>query len=180
MGAQSADGSGANDPCRTPPTGLTRQRREEVSPCWDMSQERVFIESVCNQRFNFFLVFFGASIVGAMNARTPTTQQLILGVGICIGTLLAIKLTGTFRRLEAVIRYIRTDPTHPETIISAELAHASRCWHFTRAVHVVIDAPGMFAVYQFWIPVICVLLQIAYLVALANGWHPNGGSQTPP
>ena len=158
------------DPNHAPSTKLTREKREEASPCWDMSQERVFLETVCNQRFNFFLVFFGATIVGAMNSRNPLAQELILGVGVAIGILLGIKLNGTFQRLDLIIDYIRTDPSHPESIITqvVENRKTSR-WRLLRGLNSVVDLPGKFAVYQFWIPLACILIQIAFLVGLVCG-----------
>jgi predicted HTH transcriptional regulator len=36
---------------------ILRHTRDRASPVWDMSQERVFLESLMNQRFNFFVFF---------------------------------------------------------------------------------------------------------------------------
>ena len=47
---------------------LPAAERDEKPPVWDMSQERAFIETLLNQRFNFFLAFFSLVIVGAWGA----------------------------------------------------------------------------------------------------------------
>jgi hypothetical protein len=137
---------------------LNRSEREERSPCWDMSQERVFIETICNQRFNFFLAFFGASLIGASNADEPNKRLLLLLISLCICILLASKINSTYKRLEAVVNYIREDPTHPETIITKRLSGQSKQNPFTFLVTKHEKSFGMFSVYSVWIPTTCLFV----------------------
>ena len=155
---------------------LNRSEREERSPCWDMSQERVFIETICNQRFNFFLAFFGASLVGTSNAKDPTMRFLLLLISLCICTLLASKISSTYKRLEAVVRYIRTDPTHPETIITKKLNEHSTKNRFAKLSAKHDGFFGMFSVYSFWIPIVCLLILVSLLLTSV----PTGTKQAIP
>jgi hypothetical protein len=165
----------------SPSSKLNRSEREERSPCWDMSQERVFIETICNQRFNFFLAFFGASLIGASNAHEPTTRFLLLLFSLCICTLLASKIGWTYKRLEAVVLYIRTDPTHPETIITKKLNEHSTKSRFAKLLAKHDGFFGMFSVYSFWIPIVCLLiLATLLLTSIATGIKqpiPSNGHQ---
>lgn len=142
---------------------MTREFRDRQSPCWDMSQERVFIETICNQRFNFFLAFFGASLIGASNAHLPSTRSMLLVISLCICSLLALKIGLTYKRLELIIDYIRQDKTHPEAIITQELEELKNKTIWTRLSEKIDRDFGMFSVYSFWIPVACLLVLVILL-----------------
>ena len=51
---------------------ISAEIRDSSGPVWDMSQERVFIETLLVQRLNFFLIFTGFVITGALNSKTQT------------------------------------------------------------------------------------------------------------
>lgn len=91
--------------------------RDKKSPVWDMSQERSFIETLLNQRFNFFLVFFSLVIGGGINAKTQLQLQLILTLGSIIVVLLSLVIARTQRKLDLIIDDLKTDPSHPLKII---------------------------------------------------------------
>jgi len=146
------------------PANLSRAERETHSPCWDMSQERVFAETVCNQRFNFFLAFFGVSIVGAMSSKSLVQQIFILLTGLCVNGLLALKVDSTFERLQKVIEYIRDDTKHPETIITERLKKGEETIPLWKSfIREGEKKKGMFLVYQRWIPLTCLCLQVLAL-----------------
>ncbi len=161
-----------------PSSKLNRSQREETSPCWDMSQERVFIETICNQRFNFFLAFFGASLIGASNADEPNKRLLLILISLCICSLLASKINSTYKRLEAVVNYIREDPTHPETIITKRLSGQSKQNPFTFLVTKHEKIFGMFSVYSVWIPTTClfVLAMLLLWSVLVETRQPTPGN----
>ena len=95
----------------------TAAERDKASPVWDMSQERAFIENLLNHRFNFFLVFFSIVLAGAVNAKTQTHLQIILGLGSVICVLFAMVLRRSQEKLDLILNDLFTDESHPYTII---------------------------------------------------------------
>jgi hypothetical protein len=96
---------------------LTAAERDKASPVWDMSQERVFEETLLNQRFNFFLLFFSLVAAGSVNARTQVLFDAILAVGTIVCLLLALVLARTQQKLELILTDLFADDSHPATII---------------------------------------------------------------
>lgn len=97
--------------------GLTAGERDKASPVWDMSQERVYIETLLNQRFNFLLVLFSLVIAGVINSKLQIHLQIILTIGSIIIFSLGSVLRRTQEKLDFIITDIFTDQTHPATII---------------------------------------------------------------
>ena len=100
---------------------LTAAERDRASPVWDMSQERVFEETLLNQRFNFFLLFFSLVVTGSVNAKTQFLFDAILGVGTLVCVLLALVLSRTQQKLELILTDLFTDESHPATIIDRRI-----------------------------------------------------------
>jgi hypothetical protein len=89
-----------------------------VSPRWDISQERAFIEGLLGQRFNFFLVFFSFVIGGALNFKGDALSQagvLSLGTVICFFLMLPIRRAQ--QKLDLIISILLEDSEHPFTVI---------------------------------------------------------------
>ncbi|MCE7956431.1 MAG: hypothetical protein DYH06_00605 [Acidobacteria bacterium ACB2] len=97
--------------------GMKARDRDEKSPVWDMSQERAFIETLLNQRFNFLLVFFSLVLAGAVNAKVQLHFQLILTLGAIVTLLFSLVLARSQQKLDLILADLFTDPTHPATII---------------------------------------------------------------
>ena len=91
------------------PSGVSRQ--------WDMSQERMFIENLLNQRFNFFLIIFSAVIAGAMNAKTLIQFRFVLVIGSVITTLIGITLERSQEKLDIIINELFKEASHPVTVV---------------------------------------------------------------
>ncbi len=51
---------------------------------WDINQERVYLETLLNQRFNFYLVIFALIIGGSASANSPKKSTLILVSGLIL------------------------------------------------------------------------------------------------
>lgn len=114
---------------------LDTEYRDKTSPVWDMSQERVFIEQLLNQRFNFFLVIFSLVIAGAINAKQQIHLQIILIIGLCIEILLASLLARSQEKLDLILKDLFSDPTHPAAIINTR---ANKCGSRRRLVGIYI------------------------------------------
>lgn len=134
-------------------TQISAAERDKLSPVWDMSQERVFMEQLLNQRFNFFLVFFSLMIAGAVNSKKQIHLQLVLTLGAIICTLLAAVLIRTQVKLDLILTDLFSDPSHPAAIINKS---AGNRWSMRRIIGI-------------WIPLLCsAALIIAAFAALTG------------
>ena len=97
---------------------IPASQRDQQSPVWDMSQERVISEQLTSQRFNFFVIFFSLVIAGAINAKQQWQLQSVLTLGSIFCILLARVLRRTQEKFDLVLEDLFTDPTHPATIIN--------------------------------------------------------------
>jgi hypothetical protein len=88
------------------------------SPVWDVSQERAFIETLVNQRFNFFLIFFSLVIAGAVNAKVQQHLNAILIVGSIVCCLLARVLWRVQKKLNLILGELHKSETHPAGVIN--------------------------------------------------------------
>lgn len=91
--------------------------RDSKSPVWDMSQERAFVETLLNQRFNFFLVFFSLVMAGAINAKSAVAFQVVLTLGFVVCFLFALVLRRSQEKLDLILTDLMMDPSHPVTLI---------------------------------------------------------------
>jgi hypothetical protein len=98
---------------------LSAGERDRFSPVWDMSQERAFLETILNQRFNFTLIFFSLVLAGALNARSQIIMQLILSLGAVATALFASVIARAQEKLDIALRDLTTDPTHPVSIVES-------------------------------------------------------------
>ncbi|GJE49974.1 hypothetical protein GOFOIKOB_3015 [Methylobacterium tardum] len=93
----------------------------KLSPHWDLSQERVFIENLLNQRFNFMMVFFSLVIAGAINARSiPFASSGIAALGYWICRLLAKAVARAQEKLDAILFELSKDYMHPVAFTDRE------------------------------------------------------------
>lgn len=96
---------------------LDAATRDKPSPVWDMSQERVFIENLLNQRFNFFLVVFSLVLAGAINSKIQLHLQIVLTLGAVVTTLFAAVIGRSQEKLDLILTDLFSDPSHPAAII---------------------------------------------------------------
>lgn len=113
---------------------IDEKTRDQSSPVWDMSQERAFIETLTNQRFNFFLLVFAFVIAGAINSKAQLFLRVILFLGAIICTLLAIAIYRINRKLGKILENLKLDKTHPVTIIDNEIGGFSVRWITGQAI----------------------------------------------
>jgi hypothetical protein len=100
---------------------------QTVSPRWDISQERAFMETLLGQRFNFLLVFFSLVMAGAVNSReSPFIQASVLSMGAIICFCLMLTINRSQQKLDLIIAIIMEDPHHPVTVINALAKGPSR------------------------------------------------------
>ena len=105
---------------------ISMEERDQKAPVWDMSQERVLIYTLLNQRLQFFLVFFSVVVAGAINASSQARMQIILIFGAVISWLLGIVIVRTQSRLTEVLNILSRDSTHPYTIVTLQTNQKNR------------------------------------------------------
>ena len=99
---------------------ISLEERDQKAPVWDMSQERIFIYTLLNQRIQFLILFFSIVVAGAINATSQERIEIILIFGTMISWLLGIAIVRTQSRLTKILNILAQDPTHPFTIVSLE------------------------------------------------------------
>ena len=82
----------------------------QVQTEWEFSQERVFIENLFCQRFNFFIVIFSLVIAGAVAANTQLKLDVILWLGFVLCTLVGLTLYRNYVALISILRTLRDSP----------------------------------------------------------------------
>ena len=96
---------------------IDQHTRNSSSPVWDMSQERVFMETLLNQRVNFFLVLFSITVAGGINADLGWRLCTILLLGTVLSILLMMALNRNQEKLSLIFAELEKDTSHPVTII---------------------------------------------------------------
>jgi len=99
---------------------ISQQDRDLKAPVWDMSQERVFVFTLVNQRLQFLILFCSIVVAGAINAQSQGRVQFVLILGAIIAWLFSAVIIQTQARLTAVLNIIEQDPTHPYTIVTLQ------------------------------------------------------------
>ena len=102
---------------------LDAKTRDALSPVWDMSQERVFIENLLNQQFSFFLVVFSIVVAGAINSKIQLHLRIVLTLGSVVIGLLSMVLRRTEEKLDLILDDLFSDPSHPAAIINRRARH---------------------------------------------------------
>jgi len=91
-----------------------------------MSQEREFIETILNQRFNYLIVFFSIVIAGAFSTENQFHLQLILTIGAVFSYLFYMTLQRSRVKLDLLLNELKSDEYHPVRIIDDKANTAER------------------------------------------------------
>ena len=103
--------------------------RQSRSPSWDGSQERQFIETVLNQRFNFFVIFVSLIISAAVASRdVPTLQAPVLFFGDVVCFALWATIYRVHRKLDAIMETLKDDENHPVCLVERAVGRGSVRW----------------------------------------------------
>ena len=106
--------------------GISQEERDLKAPVWDMSQERVFVFTLVNQRLQFLILFCSIIVAGAINAESQGHVQFILILGAIISWLFSVVIIRTQVRLTAILNIIEHDSTHPYTIVTLKTKQKHR------------------------------------------------------
>ena len=105
---------------------IKASERDKLSPVWDMSQERMFIENLLCNRFNYFLVFFSITLAGFSGAKNPWIGEAILIFGAIITTMFTNVLHWNQKKLNLILDDLYTDDSHPAKIIDSMAGKSKR------------------------------------------------------
>jgi len=87
--------------------------REEIIKAregWDLNQERIFLENLLQQRFNFFVVAFSLVIASGTAAGSLSELNFVLGVGFIFSALLGFSVYRIFVKVDTVLWLMHQDP----------------------------------------------------------------------
>ena len=101
---------------------------DNVSPRWDISQERAFLENLLNTRFNFLVTFSSVVVAGAINIRgTLIIQALLLTVGAVIAHYVSLVVGRAQEKLDIILEFlIKNHPEHPAAFTNRLASQTSR------------------------------------------------------
>jgi len=99
----------------------TGKDNDKPTPVWDIAQESAFMETLMNQRFNFFLIFVGLILNAAVNSQDDRYFKGILLIGSIIAAMLAVPILRSHRKMDTIFKYLqREDPVHPLSYVDAQ------------------------------------------------------------
>ncbi len=84
---------------------------------WDMSQERAFIETLLNGRFNYILLLFSLITTGMFTVGQYWHLQFVLSIGTAVLFCLTLTVQRAQRKLDLIIDELKSDSAHPVSII---------------------------------------------------------------
>lgn len=101
---------------------------DKISPRWDISQERAFLENLLNQRFTFLVAFSSIVAAGAINIRdTPVMQAVVLTVGAVIVHYLSLVVGRAQEKLDIILEFLMKNfPQHPASFTNRHASKTSR------------------------------------------------------
>jgi len=125
---------------------------------WSIDQERVFLETLMQTRFNFFLVVFGLWMVTVARITPKLPKLLFLGVGIVICFLLWLTIRRICKKVIAALRLLGADAKHPMKQVASA---AGEDW-FSRFIPVTSNQ-----LIGYIIPLLCILLFALWFLYIA-------------
>ena len=130
-----------------------------TSSSWDLSQERVFMENLFCQRFNFFIVIFSLVVAGAAGANTQVKLAAILWIGCALCTLVGLTIYRNYVKLMWILQSLHRIPGHP--VSQSGVAVRELGWRGLFKVNAIIGVV---------IPVLCCLILLvgAFLASTGN------------
>ena len=108
----------------------------EDPPSWDLSQERVHMENLFCQRFNFFIVIFALVIAGASGANTQVKLAALLWIGFVLCVLIALTIYRNYVKLIWILQSLHQIPSHP--VAEAGVAAKNLRWRGLFGVNSII------------------------------------------
>ncbi|HBC3836587.1 hypothetical protein CGI59_13820 [Vibrio parahaemolyticus] len=79
---------------------------------WSLSEERVFMENLLCQRFNFFLVLFGLFLAGGFGANDQQ-KSLIFGIGFFVELMMWLMVYRAHVKHDWIMKYLYEQHEHP-------------------------------------------------------------------
>ncbi len=113
---------------------------------WDFHQERVFMENLFCQRFNFLLVVYSVFLAASAATNSQLHLKIVLTLGCFITFLISITIWRCYVKLDIVFKALHKLPNHPFELIRDETARLG-----------IIGITGVNLIIGLWIPLFCTL-----------------------
>lgn len=95
----------------------------------EWSEERRHIETVLIERFNFFIVFLGVILTGAVTTQSQSARFGMLLIGLCVCLPISWTLWRAQRKFDFAFQQIEDKyPNHPAIISSKKIGGRSVRW----------------------------------------------------
>lgn len=92
---------------------MAKIRYKVNSDNWTMSDERQFIETLFNQRLNFYIITYSLVITGTITAKSDTDKIYVLFIGAFLCFLLGISLYRACHKLLLILKLLHRTKQHP-------------------------------------------------------------------
>lgn len=89
---------------------MKRYRKQEE---WSLSDEREFLETLYNQRINFFILAYSLAITGVLSASSPLEKIFVLVAGLSITVILGLSLYRACHKLLLLLTVLHRTKQHP-------------------------------------------------------------------
>ena len=123
-----------------------------------LPEERKHLERSLSERFNFFLIWIGLAVTGAINSGCTRTKLAVLLFGALVAALLCLVLIRTKMKLDWTLALLRaSNMAHASNTESPEL----RSWP---------EGAGVIKIIGCVTPLVCLLGLIFGFLAVWNGW----------
>jgi hypothetical protein len=120
---------------------------------WDINQERVFMENLLAQRFNFFLVIFSLVLGGSASANSQSKFILIMICGLVICLLMWAAVYRIYIKVDIVLKMCYEHEEH----FLKEIARRTNQRGFKGLI-------GVNSLVGIWIPLVCILMIVIALI----------------
>lgn len=130
---------------------------------WDLSQERMFIENLFCQRFNFFIVIYSLVIAGAATTNIQWKLTAILAIGFVLCLLVSLTIYRNYVKLIWILKTLHRNPQHPVAMAQTGIQSLGARRLF-----------GVNSIIGIWIPVFCCITLLVGFVLSFRGALPAG------
>ena len=137
------------------PQELTSWQRPVV---WDINQERIYLENLLNQRFNFFLVIFVLILGGSASANSQPKLILLLSFGLALCLLMWATVYRVYVKLDIVLKMCYDHEGH----FLKEIAIRTN----KRGIKGLFSVNSLIGIY---IPLMCLLMIVVALLLSFTG-----------
>jgi len=134
---------------------MAKIRYKDNGDKWTMSDERQFIETLFNQRLNFYIITYSLVITGTISAKNYSDKIYVLLIGSFLCFLLGISLYRACHKLLLILKLLHRTKQHPVR----RTGRLARIYNWPLSVSI-NHVTGI------WLPLSTILFLIAWLLSM--------------